>query len=357
MVPRRCAAALSLVVAWVCPLTLPAADPHILTVMTRNMDAGTDLNYILAATGQASLFAGTAATLAEVKASAIPERAARLAEEIAAYKPDLIALQEVTLWRTGPLLESPATGVLYDQLDLLMTELAKRGLPYGIVAVQPLLDAEAPVPAEGIDLRMTDRNVILARTDLPQSQFDISGAEMHRYSTIFQFGSPLLGEFVEPAGWMSVDVAVMNSKFRFVNTHLESTSVPQGDQIQLAQVKELLAALASTGTPIILAGDFNANAEPGPEHTGAVQQIVSAGFSDSWAWANPGDPGYTWPLFGEDQANGPTNPNERIDLIFTGGSVSLWFGRNPNLLSSERTGTTGPWTSDHAGVVVKLQLQ
>jgi endonuclease/exonuclease/phosphatase family metal-dependent hydrolase len=149
----------------------------------------------------------------------------------------------------------------------------------------------------------------------------------------------------------------MNSKFRFVNTHLESAGVPQGAQIQLAQVNELLAALTSTGTPIILAGDFNANAEPGPEHTGAVQQIVSAGFSDSWTWANPDDPGYTWPLFGEDQASGPTNTNERIDLIFTGGSVSLWFGRNPNLLSSERTATTGPWTSDHAGVVVKLQLQ
>src|ERR1019366_7789375 len=171
--------------------------PHVITVMTRKMDAGTDLNYILAATDQASLLAGAAATLAEVKASDIPARASRLADEIAAHNPDIVALQEVTLWRTGPLLQPPATEVLYDQLDLLMAELTRRKLHYGIVAVQSLLDAEAPAPAEGLDLRMTDRNVILARIDLPQSQFYITHAQTHRYRTIFQFGSPLLGEFVE----------------------------------------------------------------------------------------------------------------------------------------------------------------
>ena len=356
---RRCAGTMFLVAAWalLCSWNAMADNPHVVTVMTRNMDAGTDLNYILAATDQASLLTGTAATLAEVKASGIPARASRLADEIAANKPDLIALQEVTLWRTGPLLEPPAVEVLYDQLDLLMAELANRKLHYGIVAVQSLLDAEAPVPTEGIDLRLTDRNVILARIDLPASQFDISNVQTHRYNAFFQFGSPLLGEFVEPAGWMSADVEILKSKFRFVNTHLESTSVPQGGQIQLAQVDELLAALASPGMPVILAGDFNANAEPGPEFTGAVRKIVLARFPDSWSWANPGDPGYTWPLFGEDQVSGPATANERIDLIFTGGDIPLWFGRDPNVLSAERTGTTAPWASDHAGVVVKVRLK
>ncbi|MCX6629840.1 MAG: endonuclease/exonuclease/phosphatase family protein [Candidatus Solibacter sp.] len=272
---RRCAGTMFLVAAcalfW--PQTALADNPHVVTVMTRNMDAGTDLNYILAATDQASLLAGIGATLAEVKASGIPARASRLADEIATHKPDLIALQEVALWRTGPLFQSPATEVLYDQLDLLMAELTKRKLHYGIVAVQSLFDAEVPVPADGIDLRMTDRNVILARIDLPQSQFDITNVQTHRYKTIFTFGSPLLGEFVEPMGWMSLDVEVFKSKFRFVNTHLESTSVPQGDKIQMAQVDELLAALSSPGMPVILAGDFNSNAEPGPENTGAVRKI------------------------------------------------------------------------------------
>lgn len=333
-----------------------ADNPHVLTVMTRNMDAGTDLAYILAATDFPSLMAGTAATLAEVKASEIPARAARLADEIAKYQPDLIALQEVTLWRTGPFMQPPAADVLYDQLDLLMAALAARKLHYGVVAVQTLLDAEAPVLAEQIDLRMTDRNVILARIDLPQSQFDISNVQAHRYTNIFQFGSPLLGEFVEPAGWISVDVEVMKTKIRFVNTHLETTGVPSGDSIQHAQADELIAGMASMGTPVILAGDFNSNAEPGPEHTGVVQDLIDAGYTDCWKWANISDPGYTWPLFGEDFYSGPRLPNERIDLILTGGNITRWFGRDSKMLSVERTGTTEPWASDHAGVVMKWRL-
>ena len=351
----------ALVVAW--GLSWPqhalAEQPHLITVMTRNMDAATDFNYILAATDLPSFVAGMAATLAEIKASGFEERAARLADEIAAHKPDLIALQEVTLWRTGTIFQPPATTVLYDQLDLLMRELAKRKLHYGVVAMQSLFDAEAPVPTEGIDLRITDRDVILARTDLPRPQFDVFNARSRRYEAMFTFGSPILGELTVPRAWMSVDVEVLKSRFRFVNTHLESVypGLPGSDRIQAAQVDDLLTAMARVETPVVLAGDFNANAEPGPEHTGAVEKIESMGFTDAWRSANPGDPGYTWPLFGEDQASGPKTPNERIDLIFIGGPVPPRPGRTLKVLSAQRTGTKEPWASDHAGVVVELRLK
>ena len=75
------------------------------TIMTRNMDSGTDLGYIFGATDQNSFIQGMAATLAELQASNFQQRAARLAGEIAANMPDLIALQEVTLWRTGPIMQ------------------------------------------------------------------------------------------------------------------------------------------------------------------------------------------------------------------------------------------------------------
>lgn len=335
-----------------------AENPKI-TVMTRNMDAGTDLNYVFAATDEASFVQGMAATLAEIQASGIPERAARLADEIKAQKPDLIALQEVTLWRTGPMLNPPATDILYDQLDLLLAELTKRKLHYGIVAIQTLVDAQAPVPTAGIDLRITDRDVILARLDGPQKQFDLSNAQTHRYQAVFTFGSAILGEIVVPRGWMSVDVAAGDAKFRFFNTHLESTytGLPLGEATQLAQTKELLAALKSAEMTVVLAGDFNSNADPGPEYTGAVQKIVTAGFADAWRSKHPGELGYTWPLFGEDQASGLATPNERIDLIFTGDPSQRWFDRDFSVLSAERIGTSAPWASDHAGVVVTLRLR
>jgi hypothetical protein len=193
------------------------------TVMTRNVDAGTDLGYIFAATDEDSFVQGMAATLAELQASNFQQRAARLVAELGASMPDLIALQEVTLWRTGPIQQPPATNILYDQLDLILAELGKTNLHYGVIAVQSELDAEAPVPSAGIDLRITDRDVILARLDLPQSQFDLFNAQTHRYRSVFSFGNPILGQITVPSGWMAVDVMAGGSKFRFVNTHLQST--------------------------------------------------------------------------------------------------------------------------------------
>src|ERR1035441_9838381 len=87
------------------------------TVMTRNVDAGTDLGYLFAGTDENSFAQGMAATLAELQASNFPQRAARLAAETGAAMPDLIALQEVTLWRSGAIMQPPATSVMYDQLD------------------------------------------------------------------------------------------------------------------------------------------------------------------------------------------------------------------------------------------------
>src|ERR1039458_7148097 len=216
------------------------------TVMTRNVDAGTDLGYLFAGTDESSFVQGMAATLAEVQASNFQQRAARLAAEIGSAMPDLIALQEVTLWRTGPIMQPPATTILYDQLDLLLAELGKRNLHYGVIAVQSELDAEAPAPSAGIDLRITDRDVILARLDFPQSQFDLVNAQTHRYKAVFNFGSAILGQIAVPCGWLAVDVTVNGSKFRFVNTHLQSTvaGIPQAQQIQVAQGDELLLNLA-----------------------------------------------------------------------------------------------------------------
>ena len=174
-----------------------SANPTV-TIMTRNMDSGTDLGYIFGATDQSSYISGMAATLAEIQASNLHQRAALLAGEIAATMPDLIALQEVTLWRTGPYGQPPATAILYDQLDMLLAELGKRNLHYGVIAVQAELDAEAPAPNPGIDLRTTDRDVILANLDQPQSQFDLVDAQTHRYKAVFNFGNAMLGQLPVP---------------------------------------------------------------------------------------------------------------------------------------------------------------
>lgn len=113
-----------------------------LNVMTRNMDAGTDLNLIFYY--YPDIPAGVSATLAEVIASDIPHRAELLAEEIVTRKPDFIGLQEVTIWGMGT---CGATTVLYDQLELLLHGLEKRNVHYRTVALNHLTTLEAPANA------------------------------------------------------------------------------------------------------------------------------------------------------------------------------------------------------------------
>jgi endonuclease/exonuclease/phosphatase family metal-dependent hydrolase len=331
------------------------APPTTLKVMTRNMDSGTDLNLILAANDAASFAQAISATLVEVQAANIPARAARLADEISAQQPDLIGLQEVSLWRTGPLSTVPtgANTILYDQLGLLMTELARRQLSYGVIAVNSLTDVEAPVTLQNLNLRLTDRDVFLARNDVSQPVLDIYNIQMRRYQVALPISlvSPFLSGLSVFQGYIEADVNFRGQVFRFANTHLLSL-IPGVSLItsgQLSEAKELLGTLNDPGMPVVLLGDFNANAAPGPDDSGTVEMVEGAGFSDVWKAVNPNDPGYTWPLYGEDQSSGkPVVPYERIDLIFSRGLTPV---------SAERLsigGFGGAYASDHAGVVATL---
>src|SRR6266478_2073493 len=77
-------------------------NDRVLTVMTRNLDTGTDFGPIFSATTPFQLLTAVGAAYAEVQASNIPERAAGVAKEIEANQPDLVGLQEVTTVYIGP---------------------------------------------------------------------------------------------------------------------------------------------------------------------------------------------------------------------------------------------------------------
>jgi hypothetical protein len=121
-------------------------------IMTQNVDAGTDFGYFARVSTLPAFLQGAYLTYLEINASNIVPRAAQLAGEITLHHPALVGLQEVTLWRKGTLNFSTtppsATMVLYDQLNLLLTNLANH---YTAVAVQTLTDVEVPVPRAGLD--------------------------------------------------------------------------------------------------------------------------------------------------------------------------------------------------------------
>src|SRR5437660_11869004 len=78
-----------------------AGRDRVLTVMTRNMDTGTDFGPIFSATTPLQLLTAVGAAYAEVQASNIPERAAGIAKEIEAKQPDRVGLQGVYTGHIG----------------------------------------------------------------------------------------------------------------------------------------------------------------------------------------------------------------------------------------------------------------
>ena len=328
-----------------------------LTVMTRNMYPGTDFADILAAGDLSTLFVEVAEAFAEVQASDPQSRIEAIAHEIQTTKPGLISLQEVALWQTGPFdPQTPATTVAFDYLQLLLAELEKHNLEYEPVAVLTNLEAEAPaLGPEGLfDVRFTDRLVVLIRTDLKKKhELELGEVEARHFSTLLTVPTPTLGPITIQRGYIAADVARCGETFRFVTAHLESFEEFLGlpfPIFRFAQATELLQGPAATGMPVVLAGDFNADAESPTDPT--YQLLLSGGFTDAWEVTNPNEPGYTWPLFLQSPFE-YVSPYQRLDLVLTRGAIEA---TKANLLGERDVTPRRPMPSDHAGVVVDLRL-
>ena len=332
------------------PAVAQSGNLHV-KVMTRNMDAGTDLNYVAGITDPTAFTYGLMQTVAEVDGSHIPARAARLAAEIAENTPDLIALQEVTLWDITDQLGHRT----YDQLALLQAALNAAGQHYRVAAVQQLTDIPVNIPGV-LSARFTDHNAILVRCDLPPGDVAVGNVATGTYQAAISFASPL-GAITVLNGWMAADVNAGGVRFKFVNTHLLSP-VPgdafvQTSQLQLLQGLELLRILRTTNLPVILAGDFNSDAEHagiGPDQTLTAPLIAFAGYIDAWGLLRFWLPGFTWTLFPEDGSN--YTLSERIDILYSRGAIPFIVQR-----TGLTPGPNGVFASDHAGVVATYALR
>lgn len=318
----------------------------VITVMTRNLYMGADLVPVITAATPAEFFGAVTTVFQQVQATDFPERAEAIADEIEAMQPDLVGLQEVVIWRTqypadGP--ATPATDVAYDFLQILLDALEARGLPYEAIAVATGFDVEAPSTL-GIDVRLTDRDVILARK---QGGMKLSNIQTGVFSASVVFNTAV-GPIAVPRVWTSVDVKTKGKTFRFVNTHLE----PFSESVQTVQANELLTGPADTSLPLILLGDFNSRADG--TGTATYDNLIGAGLLDAWDLANPADPGFT---FGQDAdlLNPDSALSERIDLVLFRGELNVI---NAFLVGEEADDRTpsGLWPSDHAGVVASLQV-
>src|SRR4051812_38956260 len=202
-------------------------------VMTRNLYLGADLSPVFEAAAKGDgpgIVQATTTAWQNVKATNFPERAGALADEIESSEPLLVGLQEVSLFRTGPpdsitSAPTPAAHVELDYLDILLNQLDQRGLHYAPVTITKEADAENPgYTAPGVlqDIRLTDRDVILARTDVSSSKLQLSNKQTGNYATFASLPIGQTGQSIKLLrGWGSVDVTLRGQTFRFINTHLE----------------------------------------------------------------------------------------------------------------------------------------
>jgi endonuclease/exonuclease/phosphatase family metal-dependent hydrolase len=358
------------------------SEPQTVTVMTRNIYLGGNINRPVRAalerTGQDGVLALGHANyeLHEVvNRTDFTTRSRLLAEEIAAARPDLVGLQEVALWRRGPMQldqigQPNATDVEYDFLATLVADLAERGINYQIIHVQELSDVEGPAftgnPFNGIagsaeDVRLTDRDVILVRS---QAGIQIEGSGGGHYA---QRLAVKLGEttysFVRGYAW--ADVAVGSQRLRFITTHLES----QGSRLARAQAKELLNGPAGdTDLSTIIACDCNSNpASPAaragiPIGSGAAYRLITNdhGFSDLWLqWPGRNGAGHTAGLSELVDDEKPAF-ERRIDLVLARSAPATQIVVSRADVTGDELSDQDPvsrlWPSDHAGVVVELQI-
>jgi endonuclease/exonuclease/phosphatase family metal-dependent hydrolase len=336
LIPFALATALAAV-----PLASPAATtkpkPQKITVMSRNLFLGADLIPLGLAEPGDDFERAAGKLFDDVKATEPDARMRLVAGEIAKAKPDLVGLQEVTLWRTGPKNDGkPATDVQIDYLATIQQELKKLHASYRVVADQRTLDIEGPTD-RGVDLRFTDGNVILARKGVK-----VTNSKSSDFKNQLVIPTKALGDVAINRSFNQLDAKVGRAKIHFVNAHLEAYS----PEFRLKQAKELVKGpLKSKKLPTVLVGDLNSGPKlPKKADRPPYLAIAHAGFKD----LRTSKPNC---CFADDLVSGKwdhivdhvmTRPKFKLLRSFvTGNTVRTDNGRAP---------------SDHGGVVSVLQL-
>ncbi len=347
---------------------LPPPSAPGLRVMTYNVYLGTNLDPIMEATTEADFLTAAYLAYAELQQTNFPQRAGKIADQIAAVQPDIVGLDEVALWSVSapydPVAQQGAPFVTqYDFLTLVIDSLKARHLHYAAASADTTSDVSAPVPtafdASGNPtafalVRFQDRDAILVRSGV---QFrDAKHGKFTAYIPLDMLGT----ETGLYRGWCSIRATVDGQTFRYVNSHLEAES----PDVNLAQANEMVGLLQKEQDPVIWAGDFNSDANT---HAPSYALITGAGFTDLWPLAHPRDPGLTnGPADGVGALNqyGVLVPytslvfNARIDLVLLRDRFgrphevdAAIFGNKP----SDRT-VSGLFPSDHAAVGMVFEL-
>lgn len=318
-----------------------------ITVMTQNLYVGADVDAVIGALASpdptddvpALLFA--IQTLGETD---YPARADAVADAIAATRPQVVGLQEVSV------IDIDLTGlglpvvVHLDFLAILQAKLAERGLNYTLAAQVQNVSA---VPIPGISL--VDHDAMLVDAD----RVTVVSAGGQNFAANVGVVAP--GVELK-RGWVFARVTIDGRPYTFVSLHAEADlGGAHLDGLRALQIGEVAGTVAGDAR-VVMMGDFND--VPGS----AMHQVMTGnGFTDVWAAMRPGAIGFTCCHL-SNLSDPVADFTQRIDYVFargfTGpegrvlGQIDL-FGNVP----ADRL--AGPahalWPSDHVGVTATLR--
>lgn len=332
------------------PAATASEDGPKVTVMTRNLYLGSSLVPALAATDPTSFVTAVARIYGTQAFTNFPVRAGAVADEIATHRPDLVGLQEVSIWQTS----GPGAPASLDFLTTLQAALAARGLHYTVAAVSANANI-GPVPLAtpcGVAtvgaclVTLKDRDVILVNADRKGLTWGNPRSGLYTAQQSFQPPVPGAPPVSFSRGWTSIDGRLGGARFHFANTHLETEDFPA---VQEAQAAEFLAGPASGRGADIATGDFNSAAD-GSTTTSYAQ--LTKRFRDAWR-VNGRAPGLTC-CQNETLTNATPQLGSRIDLVLSRDGARAV---SATVVGASPFQAAPPlYASDHAGVVATLRL-
>ena len=410
--PASSMATLKKALALICALTFapltPAhgEEPYRITVMSRNLYLGADVGVALE---KIPNFPAAAQFMwDQMKQTDFAARAPKLAREAALDRPEVIGIQEATVWYCKKDLFSDKVEI-FNFLDEFVAATKQTGVGYsiakanGVSALNPGYSI-APIPfltkvrdpeifnkVFGQDTAacgFTIGDALLVRDDVKSqiiqvgnSEFDATYSIVPKLMTIYR-------------GYTWADFKVRDSVVRLISTHLESLWDENKIPNSAIQAQQLVADLKDAKMPIIIMGDFNADYRdprplnepnpgeqpvasdtcptPGGAKCNAYSTMIEAGFENASPDAK--NPRYfTWGanalLTGPDKKRvkfakefgNQYGFTDRLDYIFT---KNVYATVSSKLIGNVWPDGSGVWNcgtelcfpSDHAGVVATIEL-
>ena len=371
------------------PAVTAEAEQQPIKVMSRNLYLGADVGVALAKIP--NMPAAAQFMWDQVQKTDFSQRKKILADQIRSESPDVIGIQEATIWYCKAHFWSGKTEV-FNFTQELLAELGgdyiiaeKDGTQannpgYSIGPIPFLTKVHDPKTFQSLfgqndaDCGFQIGDALLIKKSLAQYVNQVGNSE---YKAVYKV-VPTLMEIYRGYSW--ADITVQGTNVRFVTTHLESlwdaNKVPKAAD----QARQLVDDLKNTKSPIVVIGDFNSDPRdprpleapnPGEQPTAsekcpagatvcnAYKVMREAGFTDSGPDAS--DPStYSWGmnalLTGPDSKRAQAALTMGNKLGFTDRLDYIFVKNGVNVLTSKMIGQTAPYGTDHAGVVTELNI-